>query len=142
MAWEKRIRCEALKARVMSASEAALLIGDGMTVAVGGFTPSGCPKAVPLALAEQVRAGRRPLRLTLLSGASTGEEIDSAWASLGIIARRLPYMTSKTLRDAVNACLWKELNRSLTEFAESRTLASLAEECRDYPAGSWDMYMI
>lgn len=72
MAWEKRIRCEALKARVMSASEAALLIGDGMTVAVGGFTPSGCPKAVPLALAEQVRAGRRPLRLTLLSGASTG----------------------------------------------------------------------
>lgn len=102
MAWEKRIRCEALKARVMSASETALLIGDGMTVAVGGFTPSGCPKAVPLALAEQVRAGRRPLRLTLLSGASTGEEIDSAWASLGIIARRLPYMTSKTLRDAVN----------------------------------------
>ena len=46
------------------------------------------------------------------------------------------------LRDAVNACLWKELNRSLTEFAESRTLASLAEECRNYPAGSWDMYMI
>ena len=48
----------------------------------------------------------------------------------------------RTLRGAVNACLWKELNRSLTEFAESRTLASLAEECRDYPAGSWDMYMI
>ena len=102
MEWEKRLRCEALKARLMSADEAARLIEDGMTVAVSGFTPSGCPKAVPLALAEQVRSGERRLRLSLLSGASTGEELDSAWAELGIIARRLPYMTSKALRAAVN----------------------------------------
>ena len=102
MEWEKRFRCEALKARLMSADEAAMLIEDGMTVAVSGFTPSGCPKAVPLALAEQVRSGKRKLRLGLLSGASTGEEIDSAWAELGMISRRLPYMTSKALRAAVN----------------------------------------
>ena len=102
MEWEKRLRCEALKTRLMSADEAALLIEDGMTVAVSGFTPSGCPKAVPLALTEQVRSGRRRLRLSLLSGASTGTEIDSAWAEQGIIARRLPYMTSQALRSAVN----------------------------------------
>ena len=99
---EKRFRCEALKARVMNADEAAMLIRDGSTVAVSGFTPSGCPKAVPLALAEQVRSGKRRVRLGLLSGASTGEEIDSAWAELGIIERRLPYMTSNSLRAAVN----------------------------------------
>ncbi|MBR5344081.1 MAG: succinate CoA transferase [Oscillospiraceae bacterium] len=99
---DNRFRCEALRLRVMSAEQAALLIGDGMTVAVSGFTPSGCPKTVPLAISEQVRRGERKLRLTLLSGASTGDELDSDWASLGIIARRLPYMTSKALRSAVN----------------------------------------
>ena len=98
----ERIRCPELLDRVVSAEEAARLIRDGMTVAVSGFTPSGCPKAVPLALAEQVRSGERKLRVKLLTGASTGEELDSTWAALGIIARRLPYMTSKPLRAAVN----------------------------------------
>ena len=97
-----RFRCEALRDRVVSADEAARLICDGMTVAVSGFTPSGCPKVVPLALSEQVRSGERKLRIGLLSGASTGDELDSDWASLGIIARRMPYMTSRELRTAVN----------------------------------------
>lgn len=97
-----RLRCAALYDRVMRADEAALLIEDGSTVAVSGFTPSGCPKLVPLAISEQVRSGQRKLRLNLFSGASTGDELDSDWASLGIIARRLPYMTSRELRTAVN----------------------------------------
>ena len=98
----ERLRCPALQEKILSADEAALLIEDGMTLAVGGFTPAGCPKAVPLALAAQVRSGKRKVKLTLLSGASTGEELDSAWAETGIIARRAPYMTSKALRAAVN----------------------------------------
>ena len=102
MELDKRFRCEALRDRVMSAEEAALLIRDGENVAVSGFTPSGCPKAVPLALARQVREGERKLRLGLFSGASTGEELDSAWAEQDMIAYRLPYMTSKALRAAVN----------------------------------------
>ena len=122
MDWENRLRCEALRGRLMSADEAALLIDDGMTVAVSGFTPAGCPKAVPLALAEQVRTGRRKLRLTLFSGASTGEELDSVWASLGIIARRAPYMTSKALRAAVNGAGAEPVAYSdvhLGEFAQN-----------------------
>ena len=79
---ENRLRCPALKEKLLSAEDAAQLIEDGMTVAVSGFTPAGCPKAVPLALAEQVCSGRRRLKLTLLSGASTGEELDSEWAAL------------------------------------------------------------
>ena len=108
MALDDRLRCAALRDRIKTADEAAGLIDDGMCVAVSGFTPSGCPKAVPLALAAQVRAGRQ-VKLTLLSGASTGEEIDSAWASLGIIARRMPYMTSKPLRAAVNGVAEQEI---------------------------------
>ena len=102
MEHNERLRCAALYDRVMSADAAAALIGDGSTVAVSGFTPSGCPKMVPLAISEQVRSGQRKLRLTLLSSASTGPELDSAWGELGIIARRLPYMTSKELRRSVN----------------------------------------
>jgi succinyl-CoA:acetate CoA-transferase len=86
----------------MSADEAALLIRDGMNVGVSGFTPSGCPKAVPLALAEQVRSGRRKVRIGVFSGASTGSEVDTTLAPLGVIARRMPYMTSDPLRDAIN----------------------------------------
>ena len=102
MEHNERFRCAALYDRVMSAEEAAALIEDGSTVAVSGFTPSGCPKMVPQAIAGQVRSGQRRLRLTLLSSASTGPELDSAWGELGIIARRLPYMTSRELRIAVN----------------------------------------
>ena len=106
----------------MSADEAAELIRDGMTVAVSGFTPAGCPKAVPLALAAQVKSGKRKLRLTLLSGASTGEELDSAWADCGLIARRAPYMTSKALRAAVNGGAAEEIaytDLHLGEFAQN-----------------------
>ena len=102
MDYENRLRCKALKSRIMTADEAAMMICDGMNVAVSGFTPSGCPKAVPLALAEQVRSGKRRVRIGLFSGASTGEEIDSAWADPGLIAHRMPYMTSKELRAVVN----------------------------------------
>ena len=104
-----RLRCPALEDRLLGADAAAALIGDGMCVAVSGFTPAGCPKAVPLALAEQARSGKRKLRLTLLSGASTGEELDSAWAECGVIARRAPYMTSKALRAAVNGGAAEEI---------------------------------
>ena len=103
MELERHLRTDIFSDRIMSADEAALLIEDGMTVAVSGFTPAGTPKAVPLALAEQVRSGRRSLKLNLLSGASTGEEVDSAWAEAGIIARRAPYMTSNALRGSVNS---------------------------------------
>ncbi len=117
-----RLRCRALEEKLMSADEAALLLRDGMCVAVSGFTPAGCPKAVPLALAEQVRSGKRKLKLTLLSGASTGEEIDSAWAEAGIIARRASYMTSRALRAAVNGAAEEELaywDLHVGEFAQN-----------------------
>ena len=112
MELDKRFRCEALREKIMTADEAALLVQDGDTVAVSGFTPSGCPKAVPLALARQVRDGERRLRLGLFSGASTGEELDSAWAELDMIAFRLPYMTSKSLRAAVNGGLSAQMLRN------------------------------
>lgn len=135
MALDERLRCEALRGLIKTADEAAALIADGMCVAVSGFTPSGCPKAVPLALAAQVRAGRK-LKLTLYSGASTGEEIDSAWAELGIIARRMPYMTSKPLRAAVNGAAEEEI-----AYADAH-LGAFAQNARYGAYGKIDLAII
>ena len=100
---EERIRCAALREKCVSAEQAALLIQDGMTVAISGFTASGCPKEVPLALARQVSAGERQVRINLWTGASTGCEVDQALGEAGVIARRLPYQSDPTLRGEINS---------------------------------------
>ena len=72
-----------------------------MNIGVSGFTPSGYPKAVPLALAEKAKT--KPLKINLWTGASVGPEIDSVLTQAGVIARRLPYQTNKDMRNAINA---------------------------------------
>ena len=98
---EGRIRCKELLSKIISAEDAASLIKDGMTVATSGFTPSGYPKAVPLALAKQAEEGRK-VRINLCTGASVGDELDGALTRAGVIARRLPYQTNGDLRKALN----------------------------------------
>lgn len=53
-----RILHSGLAKHVMLVEEAAALIRDGMTIGRSGFTGSGYPKAVPLALATCTEAGR------------------------------------------------------------------------------------
>jgi len=98
----KRIRNNKLKEKVMSPEQAAELVEDGMTVATSGFTPAGYPKAVPLALAKRIKKGKEKLQISLLTGASVGEELDGALTEAGIIARRYPYQTNKLLRNNIN----------------------------------------
>ena len=86
---------------VVSADEAAKLIEDGMVIGVSGFTPSGYPKAVPLAIAERVKNGEQ-LKLDIYSGASVGPEIDTALTEVGAIRKRLPYLTNSVIRKAIN----------------------------------------
>lgn len=102
--YEDRIRCKELLKKVVSADEAALLIKDGMNVGTSGFTPSGYPKAVPLALAKQVEEGRK-LKINLWTGASVGDELDGVLARAGVINKRLPYQTSNEIRKALNSQL-------------------------------------
>ena len=47
----------------------------------------------------------------------------------------------RSLREAVNDCVWKELNHSITAFAESKTLSDIMQKCREL-SGDWDMYVI
>ncbi|MGA8942355.1 MAG: acetyl-CoA hydrolase/transferase family protein [Thermoactinomyces sp.] len=97
---ENRIRRPELLEKIMPAAEAARLIKDGMNVGTSGFTPAGYPKAVPLALAE--RAREEPLKINLWTGASVGDELDGALTRAGVIGKRIPYQTNKSIRDAIN----------------------------------------
>ena len=47
----------------------------------------------------------------------------------------------RSLRGAVNDCVWSGLNRSITAFAECRTLSDIVQDCREL-SGDWDMYVI
>jgi len=114
----ERIRNSKLKEKIMSAEEGAELIKDGMTVATSGFTPAGYPKAVPLALAKRVRTSKEKLQISLLTGASVGEELDGALTEAGIIARRYPYQTNKLLRDNINSGKIAYADIHLSHFAQ------------------------
>ena len=98
-----RIRNSQLQKKIMDAEEAAELIKNGMTIATSGFTPAGYPKAVPLALAKRVKKSKEKLQISLLTGASVGEELDGVLTEAGIIARRYPYQTNKLLRNNINS---------------------------------------
>ncbi|WP_430885424.1 acetyl-CoA hydrolase/transferase family protein [Fusibacter sp. JL216-2] len=99
---ENRIRCQSLLDKVVKADEAVWLIEDGMTIATSGFTPSGYPKAVPLALARRKEDEGLDIKVNLMTGASVGDELDGAWARAGLIDKRLPYQTNESLRKHTN----------------------------------------
>ena len=67
-----RVRNKELQAKIVTAEEAAAFIKPGMNVGTSGFTPSGYPKAVPLALAARME--KEHFQINLWTGASTGDE--------------------------------------------------------------------
>ena len=115
---DSRIRNRKLQKKAVSAEEAAELIKDGMTVATSGFTPVGYPKAVPLALAKRVKKSKEKIQISLLTGASIGEELDGALTEAGIIARRYPYQTNKLLRNNINSGGIAYADIHLSHFAQ------------------------
>ncbi|MFC2973528.1 acetyl-CoA hydrolase/transferase family protein [Azotobacter bryophylli] len=114
--YKDRIRLSSLLDKVMSADEAASLIKDGMTVGMSGFTRAGEAKAVPLALVE--RAKTNPLKITLVTGASLGNDIDKKLTEVGALARRLPFQVDTTLRKAINDGKVMFIDQHLSETVE------------------------
>ena len=89
-----------------SAVDAAAMINDGDVLGVSGFTLAGYPKEVPTALAaraEKLHAEGKPFKVTLFSGASTGDSCDGALARAGAVSLRMPYQSNPSLRKAINA---------------------------------------
>ena len=102
----ERIHNVAMRARVVSAEQAATGIGNGETVAMSGFTGSGYPKAVPMALATRIEAAHAAgdrFRINLLTGASTAPELDGVLAKVDGIALRMPFQADPDARTRINA---------------------------------------
>jgi len=114
--YQDRIRLKSLWNKVVGADEAAALIKDGMIVGMSGFTRAGEAKVVPLALAE--RAKKEPLKITLLTGASLGNDVDRTLTNAGALARRLPFQGDPTLRAAINRGEVMFIDQHLSETVE------------------------
>ncbi|UXY52884.1 acetyl-CoA hydrolase/transferase family protein [Pseudomonas tohonis] len=111
-----RVRLPSLLGKVMSAADAASLIEDGMTIGMSGFTRAGEAKAVPRALAE--RARQQPLQITLMTGASLGNDLDKQLTEAGVLARRMPFQVDSTLRKAINDGSVMFIDQHLSETVE------------------------
>jgi len=122
--YKERIRLGRLHDRIVSADDAAMMIEDGMTVGMSGFTRAGDCKAVPFALAR--RADYDPVRITLLTGASLGNDIDKLLAETGVTARRLPFQADTSLRRMINAGEVMFVDQHLSETVEQLRSGQLA----------------
>lgn len=114
--YEDRIRRQSLLDKIVTPEEAALLIKDGMTIGMSGFTRAGDAKALPIAIAE--RAAKEPIRITLMTGASLGNNIDKILTEAGVLARRLPFQSDPTLRAAINRGEVMFIDQHLSETVE------------------------
>jgi succinyl-CoA:acetate CoA-transferase len=124
--YRDRIGLTSLWGKVVTPEEAALHIKDGMVVGMSGFTRAGDAKVVPLALAE--RATEENLKITLMTGASLGSDIDKTLAEAGCLSRRIPFQADPTLRSAINRGEVMFVDQHLSETVEmlrSRQLAPI-----------------
>lgn len=111
-----RIRNPALMERIVTPEAAAALIRDGMTIGMSGFTRAGDAKAVPVAMAE--RAKSDPFRITLITGASLGHDIDRMLTEAHVLSRRMPFQVDTTLRRAINRGEVMFIDQHLSETVE------------------------
>lgn len=111
-----RIRHPALLKRIISPQQAAAMIKDGMVVGMSGFTKAGDAKAVPLAMVEKAKAD--PFKITLITGASLGHDVDRLLTEAHILARRMPFQVDTTLRKAINAGEVMFIDQHLSETVE------------------------
>ena len=102
----ERIRNAALRSKVCSAEDAAELIKNGDLVGASGFTGAGYPKVVPQALAKRMEHAHKEgheYRIRLITGASTGPQLDGELAKVNGISFRAPYNSDPGLRARFNA---------------------------------------
>ena len=107
--------------KFMTAEEAAAFVHNDDNVGFSGFTPAGCPKVVPGAIArkaiEEHEKGN-PFKIGMFTGASTGDKLDGELARANAIKFRTPYQSNKDLRNALNAHQAEYFDMHLSELAQ------------------------
>lgn len=71
--------------KFITAEEAASYVHHNDNVGFSGFTPAGCPKVVPGAIARKAaeeHAKGNPFQIGMFTGASTGDKLDGELLAL------------------------------------------------------------
>lgn len=108
--------------KFITAEEAAAFVNNDDNVGFSGFTPAGCPKSVPEAIAKRAaeeHAKGNPFQIGMFTGASTGDRLDGELARANAIKFRTPYQSNKDLRSALNAHKAQYYDLHLSELAQS-----------------------
>ena len=126
--------------KIMTADEAALLVNNGEIVGFSGFTPAGCPKEVPTAIAKRAEAEHaagREFKIGMYTGASTGDSLDGALARANAILFRTPYQSNKALRTRLPAHDAHYFDMPLSHLAQElrygfmpRPTVAIVEACK------------
>lgn len=106
---------------ILTPQEAAELIHNGDNVGLSGFTASGSPKVVTMALAEKAEkehAEGREFKVNIFTGASTNNWADGALARANAINRRTPYQNTPDLRKRINSHDAHYFDLHLSELAQ------------------------
>ncbi|MDL2241322.1 succinate CoA transferase [Bacteroidales bacterium OttesenSCG-928-L03] len=105
----------------MTAEEAAAMINNDDVLSFSGFTASGCPKVITIALAtraEEEHAKGNPFKVGLITGASTGDSIDGVLSRAHAIKFRTPYQSLPDMRKELNAHGAQYFDLHLSEVAQ------------------------
>ena len=89
----------------LTAAEAAAMIKDRDMMALSGFTPSGCPKAIFRELSKRARALHErgeEFGVGILTGASTCQSIEGDMAAARALRFRAPFSTNADFRNHTN----------------------------------------
>ena len=107
--------------KFITAEEAASFVQPDDNVGFSGFTPAGCPKSIPEAIANRAmeeHAKGNPFQIGMFTGASTGDRLDGALARANAVKFRTPYQSNKDLRSALNAHKAQYYDLHLSELAQ------------------------
>lgn len=89
----------------LSAHEAAQLIYDGEVIGFSSFASAGDAKNIPKAIAQKAleeHNANKPFKISVVTGASTGDALDGELARANAIDFRTPFQTQKDLRERIN----------------------------------------
>ncbi|MBQ8760049.1 MAG: succinate CoA transferase [Bacteroidales bacterium] len=109
-----------MRYNIITAEEAATYVNHNDNVGFSGFTASGTPKVITVAIAnraEAEHAAGRPFQIGIFTGASTSDKLDGALARAKAIKFRTPYQSSADLRSAINAGEVPYFDMHLSELA-------------------------
>lgn len=108
--------------KFITADEAAMHVNHNDNVGFSGFTPAGCPKVVPGAIARRAEEEHKkgnPFKIGVFTGASTGDKLDGVLARAHAVKFRAPYQSCKDMRSLINEREVQYFDMHLSELAQS-----------------------